>query len=326
MVNFNDKHSVPKDRLDVWLKKLAKLRVDRASKTPAPHKPLLLLAILDQIEEGVISSNVIHLTPELAFRFLAYWEVIGSRGRAVGRAELPFFYLRNDGLLRQVAFPGLEAALESIRPTSVELLNRVISHAEMPEEFFDLMKSKENRDIARQVLISGDWFIPVERNMLGYMLGLPNTLIGLEVEANALEESKERNHGRDIKFRLQIVPLYRYTCALCSVKILLPSGITLVEAAHIHQFAHSRNDDVANGMALCRNHHWAFDQGLWTLGKNYEVLVATGRFLEEAPNQFMLNQHHSRRIDFSWLQPAYRPNQKCLGWHRKHKFIGATEM
>ncbi len=40
--------------LDHWLKKLTKLRVDRATKSPAPHKPLLILAILDQIEEGLI--------------------------------------------------------------------------------------------------------------------------------------------------------------------------------------------------------------------------------------------------------------------------------
>jgi putative restriction endonuclease len=37
-----------------WLEKLSKLRVDRAAKNPAPHKPLLLLVIIDQIEDGVV--------------------------------------------------------------------------------------------------------------------------------------------------------------------------------------------------------------------------------------------------------------------------------
>ncbi|OGW42114.1 MAG: hypothetical protein A2010_19225 [Nitrospirae bacterium GWD2_57_9] len=121
--------------LDSWLQKLAKLRVDRASETPAPHKPLLLLSILDQIEQGAIPSNNIRLTPELAFRFLAYWEVISSRGRSVGRVELPFFHLRNDGFLRHIAYPGFETVLESVKPTSVDSLNRVISHAEMRTNF-----------------------------------------------------------------------------------------------------------------------------------------------------------------------------------------------
>ena len=89
--------------LNYWLQKLQSLRVDRASKTPAPHKPLLVLAILDFIETGEIATPQLKLTPELAFRFLGYWEIVGARGRSVGRVELPFFYLKSDGILRHVA-------------------------------------------------------------------------------------------------------------------------------------------------------------------------------------------------------------------------------
>lgn len=104
------------------------------------------------------------------------------------------------------------------------------------------------------------------------------------------------------------------------MKVLLPSGVTLVEAAHIHQFAHSRNDDITNGIALCRNHHWAFDQGLWTLGPAFDVIVARGAFLEEAPNQLLLCEHHSRLLDFSGLAMEHRPSQEHIEWHRKHIF------
>ncbi len=309
--------------LDDWFTKLAKLRVDRASESPAPHKPLLLLAILDQIEQGAITSNIIRLSPELAFRFLGYWEVVGSRGRSVGRVELPFFYLRSDGFLHHIAFPGLEPALESIRPTSVESLNRVISHAEMPEEFYQMMQNKNNRDRARGVLISGDWFFSPEKIKLKTMLGLEGTSDNKAQTVGEDVEPDESKQGRDIKFRLQLIPLYRYACVLCGMKVLLPSGITLVEAAHIHQFADSRNDDVTNGMALCRNHHWAFDQGLWTLEADHTVLVATDKFLEDAPNQVALSEHNKRRLDLSWLNTAYWPSQKSLEWHRMNKFISA---
>ncbi len=309
--------------LDEWFTKLAKLRVDRASESPAPHKPLLLLAILDQIEQGAITSNIIRLSPELAFRFLGYWEVVGSRGRSVGRVELPFFYLRSDGFLNHIAYPGLEPALESIRPTSVESLNRVISHAEMPEEFYQLMQNKDNRDRARCILISGDWFFPPEKIKLKAMLGLEGTSDKKVLTVSEDVEPDESKQGRDIKFRLQLIPLYRYACVLCGMKVLLPSGITLVEAAHIHQFSDSRNDDVTNGLALCRNHHWAFDQGLWTLEADHTVLVATDRFLEDAPNQIAISAHNNRKIDFSWLGSEYWPSQKSLEWHRKNKFINA---
>ena len=309
--------------LNNWLKKLATLRVDRASKNPAPHKPLLLLAILDQIEEGSIISNVVRLTPELAFRFLGYWEIVGSRGRAVGRAELPFFHLQSDGVLRLVAIPGLEAALGSIRPTSVELLNKVVSHAELPDEFFELMQKNEHRDAARKILIAGGWFFLEEKIKLLAMLGMDSSDFALDGEAMpAPSREEDFKQGRDIKFRLQIVPLYHYSCALCRIKMLLPSGITLVEAAHIHQFAHSKNDDISNGMALCRNHHWAFDQGLWSINPDFEIIVSRGKFEEQAASQTGLVSYHLKQCDFAWLQPKCRPSQKNLEWHRKHKFLG----
>ncbi|MDP2784139.1 MAG: HNH endonuclease [Sulfurimicrobium sp.] len=313
--------------LNDWLNRLAKLRVDRASKNPAPHKPLLLLAILDQIEDSTIASNIVRLTPELAFRFLGYWEVVSSRGRSVGRAELPFFHLQSDGFLRHVAISGLEAALGSIRPTSVELLNKVISHAELPEDFFELMRNKDHRDAARKILISGGWFFPEEKIKLLAMLGLDSNGFALDGESMPdVSREEDVKQGRDIKFRLQIVPLYHYSCALCGVKMLLPSGITLVEAAHIHQFAQSKNDDITNGMALCRNHHWAFDQGLWSIGTSFEIVVACGKFAEQAPNQTGLVSYHSKQLDFSWLQPEHRPSQKNLDWHRRHKFIGQAHL
>jgi putative restriction endonuclease len=309
--------------LNDWLKKLAKLRVDKSSKSPAPHKPLLLLAIIDQIEEGSITSNIVRLTPELAFRFLGYWEVVSSRGRSVGRAELPFFHLQSDGFLRHVAIPGLEAALGSIRPTSVELINKVISHAELPEEFFVLMQNTANREAARKILIAGSWFFPEEKIKLFALLGLSSNDFDLNGDSlPTVSIEKDVKQGRDIKFRLQIVPLYHYSCVLCGIKMLLPSGITLVEAAHIHQFAQSKNDDITNGMALCRNHHWAFDQGLWSLGTSFEIVVACGKFAEQAPNQRGLMSYQSKQLDFSWLQPEHRPSQKSLDWHRRHKFVG----
>ena len=306
-----------------WLSKFRKLRVDRAAKTPAPHKPLLLLVILDLVEAGELVTPKIRLTPELAFRFLGYWEVVAARGRSVGRVELPFFYLKSDGIFRLVAHDGLNAALSSIRPTSVELLNRVVDYAELPDDLFVLMSDPRCRNAMREALIQSDWFLPNEQVKLSALLGIEG-----EIKAKTMVEdtqqavNEEIRLGRDIRFRLQIVPLYGYSCLLCGVKVLLPSGITLVEAAHIHQFSKSRNDDVSNGMALCRNHHWSFDQGLWTLNANYQVIVAMDDFTEVAPNELLLRAYHSQRVDLSRLSLNHRPSQDHLDWHRKQRFIG----
>ncbi len=51
-----------------WIRKLGRLRVDRA-RGIAPHKPLLILIIIEMIEKGELQSSIIKLTPQLAFRF-----------------------------------------------------------------------------------------------------------------------------------------------------------------------------------------------------------------------------------------------------------------
>ena len=63
------------DTLQEYIQKMKRLRVDRAHGV-APHKPLLLLAIIELIERGQIRENKIPLTPDLAEVFIKYW----SRG------------------------------------------------------------------------------------------------------------------------------------------------------------------------------------------------------------------------------------------------------
>jgi hypothetical protein len=59
-----------------------------------------------------------------------------------------------------------------------------------------------------------------------------------------------------------------------------------------------------------------------TFTASYTIQNACGVFTEQAVNQASLVSYHSKKLDFSWLQSAYRPSQKNLDWHRKHKFIG----
>lgn len=55
------------------------------------------------------------------------------------------------------------------------LLNKVISHAELPEEFFVLMQNTSHRDAARKILIADNWFFPEEKIKLLAMLGLDSS-------------------------------------------------------------------------------------------------------------------------------------------------------
>jgi len=75
---------------DEWLGKFANLRFDRASGDPAPHKPLLLLVVLEMAEQGLLPNEILPLTPELAFRFCTWWSVVASRRKQRPDIRFPF--------------------------------------------------------------------------------------------------------------------------------------------------------------------------------------------------------------------------------------------
>jgi putative restriction endonuclease len=72
-----------------------------------------------------------------------------------------------------------------------------------------------------------------------------------------------------------------------------------VDAAHIEPFAETQNDDIENGLALCKNAHWMFDEGLWSVGKDGRVVLAKQRFTENGPEGLRLQPYAGRLLQFS---------------------------
>ncbi len=177
------------------------------------------------------------------------------------------------------------------------------------------------REEARRVLIC-NYFPPDERVALCSLLGLPVPGED-EVASASMHQSPEdaEKQGREARFRLNIVSLYNYTCALTGYRLLTITSGSIIDAAHIHQFADSRNNDIRNGIALCKNAHWLFDNGLWTIDDDYTVKVALGRFTEHSPDQKPLSDYHGRLIRLP-SNPALFPDPDHLDWHRKKKFLG----
>ncbi len=69
---------------------------------------------------------------------------------------------------------------------------------------------------------------------------------------------------RDEAFREVLLTESEYACAVCEMKFTL-DNLFEAQAAHIVPKHRNGTDDPRNGLTLCRTHHWAFDQGLFTL-------------------------------------------------------------
>ena len=73
-------------------------------------------------------------------------------------------------------------------------------------------------------------------------------------------------------FRDFVMVGYNNLCAITGTVIKYDTYMNL-EAAHIKPRSHGGLFLPNNGIALCRDLHWAFDKGFFTLNNNYEVIV-----------------------------------------------------
>ncbi len=241
---------------DKWLDRLYNLRRDKSGSHERPHKPALLLSIIDLLDRGVITRNEVPLSNELVATFKRYFAVV-RRKNDQPTIQNPFFHLCGDKFWRLVPATGereiYQEGLVSGAPSVAELRRRV-AYGKFDDGMWWLLSEPVARHQLREALITR--YFPDDRDKLAAI-----TATGRAAEpANALQE--EMPPGRDGAFRRTILEVYDYRCAACGVRVLLDQSISLVEAAHLIPFNVSRNDKPTNGMALCPNHHWAMDRYL----------------------------------------------------------------
>src|SRR5438034_5714566 len=287
-----------------WLKVVSNLRVDR-KRGIAPYKPLLLLVLAELAEQGKLTEKILPLTGDLVFRFLAYGTIVAERLSQRPDIRQPFYHMRNDGCWTPLDENG-QPTLEKRRAVA----------ARLDETFWACLNNPDFREQMRRILIAKYFVDASERAALYQLVGLsvpPDPIV--KEDARLYETSRER--GREARFRLTVVPAYNYICAMTWYRLVTVDSGSIVDAAHIHQFADSRNNHPRNGIALCKNAHWVFDEGLWSLDDEYRVLVDMKRFDESGAEELLLSLKANSRILLP-ADPNYWPDKAHLAWHRKH--------
>lgn len=293
------------------IKKLAKLRVDRA-KGVAPHKPLLLLVLLELAKSGSLTEPSLKLTPDLAFRFSVYWSIVAHRRSQPPDVRLPFHHLSGDKLWQTFMSDGSPS---KHRDSTASI--------ELNEDLLAAIQSPDFRQQAAYTLITS-YFERVEQIALYELAGIESPEDATALDELAIQADNEaRAEGRTARFRVDVVAAYCHTCALTGYRITTITGHSIVDAAHIHQFARSRNDDPQNGIALCKNAHWLFDLGLWSIDDDYRIIVAKDAFDEACPTQESLASMAGKQLTLPRDESLW-PIINNLAWHRNKRFLGTV--
>ena len=136
-------------------------------------------------------------------------------------------------------------------------------------------------------------------------------------------EAKLRNRA----FKQAVKEAYDFRCAVCGMKIHSPNTLQWeVEAVHIVPHSKNGKDDLLNGLALCRLHHWAFDVGWFTLEDNFKILASrkikdlSADFGKLGDYDFMgeLSKENSRI--FLPREQRIHPHPNAIKWHRENTF------
>jgi len=295
--------------LQKYVQKFEKMRQGVTKYGPAPHKPVLLLAVLRGFEEGWITGNRIELTPELVGTFKSIWHTLVTTGHSPLIAQ-PFFHMRGEKFWHHVPNPGYENWGPVTKScNSIGVLHKAVAFVELDPELFALIISPAHRAILRQTLLqtyfpkakgdypeSGSYWEQVTHQIM------EESANDYAAEVRKLQEQLDQDSFeedvfvRGGVFKRQVPLVYNNTCCISGLRVETSINASLLDACHIVPFSQSHDDTISNGLALCPTLHRAFDRGLVAIEpKTFRVMVSD-RLSEPVESVYSICQFHGRKI------------------------------
>lgn len=134
-----------------YLTLLTSLNVSSKEGRPAPHKPILLLTIINFIEAGVIDDGKVYLTSELELAFKNNWNrLVGDDSFFNCNIALPFYHMGSEPFWKLIK----SSIYEERQSYNLSALKESFEYAQLDREFADQLKDKQYRAKCRVLLIS----------------------------------------------------------------------------------------------------------------------------------------------------------------------------
>ncbi|MDB9509302.1 MAG: HNH endonuclease [Microcystis aeruginosa BS13-02] len=314
--------SLPLRNLKYYCDLFSKIKVNKSKQSgEAPYKPILLLSVIELISDSQIQDNKIYISDDLIDTFDKYWKRLNPDTFKGGLA-LPFFHLKNDGFWK-LKFSDIYSGG---RPQTIPKIRADVDYAILDQELYKLLQEPEARRQLIDTLIEA-WFSSSQKQ-LEDILEINQVLQqndDTELDRSVLDAGEtqikyyfRKSIVRDALFRKSVVHLYDYQCSFCGLKVIHSLTQSIVDGAHIKPFARFYDNQINNGLSLCKNHHWAFDQGLFTIDDQYKIMISKD-FQEISPNAKAIKDFHGMNILLPNLENHY-PKLEAIQWHRQNIF------
>ena len=160
----------PMNELNDYLKAFSSLHTARIKGRRAPHKAVLLLAIIELVERAEITSPRIELTDALCHKFTVVWKkYVGESAIFTADIGKPYFHMQHELFWCLVERHAVEGALAAEpHPVgaskeekkslprggySIKAMRRAFAYAEVDDLLFQLLQNSEARAALKNILL-----------------------------------------------------------------------------------------------------------------------------------------------------------------------------
>jgi len=275
--------------------KIASLSVWKKSGQRAPHKPLLILYALAQLQHRNFTLPYEQVRVKLKNLLIEF-----GPHRKSYHPEEPFVRLTTDGIWE------LNTLVDKRNFSDRNLVADQVVGGFSPE-VLELLKDNEElvQELAEQ-LLNEHFPESVHQDILKE--------IGLDFSFS------NRRRLRDPHFRERILRAYEYSCAICGFNVRLGHKLVAIDAAHIQWHQAGGPDIEENGIALCSLHHKLFDRGVITINEDRQMVVAEEAHGSRGFDEWLMT-FHGKEIKPA-IHPEYQPKARYIGWHVREVFRG----
>ncbi len=304
-------------RLAEYATTFARLRVNIA-RSSSPHKPCMLLAVLDLAEAGAMEQNEIRYLPNLLERYDAYFDIVrGAKDHA--NPYFPFFHLRGDKFWHLIPMARRESQLAGMRTARSHAdIQENIDHVELDSDLYQYLHDPAARAALRSALIER-WFSDKARDL--------NRALSAHAEEDAYELTLREGtpptydvtqRVGQAAFRNIVLQAYDYRCAATGWRLIVPGAWGLIDAAHLIPYAATQNNDPRNGMALTPTFHRALDHNLiapgpdlkWHVSPIIEQRIPDNRPLVDLDGKDVIlyggSKYQPSRVSLEWRMEKLR--------------------
>ena len=265
-----------------------RLNVNRSRGYPSPHKPCMLLAVIDLIEAKRLTENKIRFDNVLIMRYAAYFNVVKKSNDHL-QPWMPFFALKNEkkAFWHLSPLPGRQIVIEALNTARKQShIEENIRYAVLNDELFSLLQSSANRKVLCETLLL-HWF-PDHMEAIFNLFAASKYEKRLRLgQADVAADTKEAKFGRNTAFRRLVQEAYDFRCAASGWRVILPDYSAFAEAAHIVPFSKSHDNRPQNGIVLTPNYHRAMDRNViapgpdlkWHISKKLDNRIQDTQFL-----------------------------------------------